>query len=75
MGVLSGGPAFSTLLSVLGERATGLSSTILTFDIDREKDRLIDASSFIHLVPRPEEQRFVYSSSFRRELMNERADL
>lgn len=75
MGVLSGGPAFSTLLSVLGERATGLSSTILTFDIDREKDRLIDASSFIHLVPRPEEQRFAYSSSFRRELMNERVDL
>ena len=75
MGVLSGGPAFSTLLSVQGERAIGLSSTILTFDIDKERDQLIDSSPFIHLVARPKEQRFAYSSSFRKELMNERADL
>jgi len=75
MGVLSGGPALSTLLSVQGERAIGLSSTILTFDIDKERDQLIDSSPFIHLVARPKEQRFAYSSSFRKELMNERADL
>ena len=75
MGVLSGGPAFSTLLSVQGERAIGLSSTILTFDIDKERDQLIDSSPFIHLVARPKEQRFAYSSSFRKELMNERSDL
>ena len=75
MGVLSGGPALSTLLSVQGEIAAGLSSVILTYDIDKEKDQLIDSSTFIHLVPRPKEQRFCYSSLFRKALEKEQADI
>ena len=68
MGVLFGGPALSTLLSVQGERSVGLSSVVLTYDVDKRKDRLIDSSSFIYLVARPKERRFAYSSSFRKAL-------
>lgn len=75
MGVLSGGPALSTLLSVQGERSVGLSSVVLTYDVDKRKDRLIDSSSFIYLVARPKERRFAYSSSFRKALEDESADL
>ena len=48
MGVLFGGPALSTLLSVQGERSVGLSSVVLTYDVDKRKDRLIDTSSIIY---------------------------
>lgn len=75
MGILSGGPTLSTLLSVQGERSIGLSSVILTYDIDKGKDRLINSSSFIHLVACPKERRFAYSSSFRKALEDEKADL
>ena len=58
-----------------GERSVGLSSVVLTYDVDKRKDRLIDSSSFIYLVARPKERRFAYSSSFRKALEDESADL
>lgn len=74
MGVLSGGPAVSTLLTVRGESNLGLDVEILTYNT-RKGDHIVSNESFIHTVPLPKECRFAYSTFYRKALQEATFDL
>ena len=69
MGVFSGGPALSTLLTVKGERDLGINSMILTYNVNKKGDQLIENASFIHLISPFGYERFAYSFALHKKLM------
>ena len=75
MGVFSGGPALSTLLTVKGERDLGINSMILTYNVNKKGDQLIENASFIHLISPFGYERFAYSFALHKKLMEEKVDL
>jgi glycosyltransferase involved in cell wall biosynthesis len=68
MGVNSGGPALSTLLTVKGLRNKEASAEIVTFQVSDKSDKLIVSEDFIHLLP-PVGNKFVYSKHFKTFLL------
>lgn len=75
MGILSGGPALSTWLTVQGEQILGIDSQILTFEVSLSNDTNITIAPYIHFIPSPQGNKFKYSSKYRKELYNSDADL
>ena len=75
MGILSGGPALSTWLTVQGEQILGVDSQILTFEVSSSNDTNITIAPYIHFIPSPQGNKFKYSSKYRKELYNSDADL
>lgn len=75
MGILSGGPAFSTALTVQGERMLGIDAHILTYDTYMSKDHNIITAPYVHTIPVPRDKKFMYSDSYRKALHNTSADL
>ncbi len=74
MGVLSGGPTVSTLLTAQGESNLGLDVEILTYEA-QVGDHLISNDPFIHTVPAPVERRFAYSTFYKKALQETTSDL
>jgi glycosyltransferase involved in cell wall biosynthesis len=75
MGVISGGPALSTLLTVKGLRSINVSTDIVTYQVSDKFDKLIASETFIRTLP-PAGNSFAYSKDFRNYLLqNRRYDL
>ncbi|MDR2410403.1 MAG: glycosyltransferase, partial [Bacteroidales bacterium] len=68
MGINSGGPALSTLLTVKGLRNKNVSADVVTHQISDQSDRLISSEDFIYTLP-PVNNIFAYSKSFKTFLL------
>lgn len=75
MGILSGGPAFSTWLTVQGERMLGIDSQILAYDICLKGDSNITTESYLHLISSSVDKKFLYSNSYSKALFKSDVDL
>ena len=60
----AGGPPLSVSLTVLGLRDLKVDVDILAYDVKSSEDKNIIEGDFIHLLPSPNERRFVYSRYF-----------
>lgn len=75
MGLLSGGPTLSTWLTVQGERALGIDSQILTYDVYLKGDSNITTESYLHLIQSSIDKKFLYSNSYNKALSKSDVDL
>ena len=75
MGILSGGPIFSTWLTVQGERMLGIDSLILAYDVYSKGDSNITTESYLLLIPSSVDKKFLYSNSYSKALSKSDVDL
>ena len=75
MGILSGGPIFSTWLTVQGERMLGIDSLILAYDVYSKGDSNITTESYLLLIPSSVDKKCLYSNSYSKALSKSDVDL
>jgi glycosyltransferase involved in cell wall biosynthesis len=64
MGINSGGPSLSTLLTIKGLRNKEVSAEIVTYQVFKQSDKLIASEDFIHTLPSIN-NKFSYSKYFK----------
>lgn len=75
MNYSAGGPSLSVWTLVNGLRALNINAELVTFNLDRNDDKIIGEGSFLHTLPAPNYHRFAYSSAFNSFFKNSSYDI